>query len=398
MRPHTLIRAVFCAGALVAGVSNPALAQARAPFKAPTPVEDLNPKLSPGYHHQLDVNLSTQADWAALQRAQASGDLQTLPVWSAGFSIAGKSYSYTLVGTPPTTALTTVIPTVIVPIRLTVSDVSVDGIHPVVFDGTKALPSILGSPIFQVSPYASGNLQFIDAMLHTEFPSAAKKWHLVFSPSVAAPIDIVAPPGTVKVIKTKSGRLLGVILDNSIIDAGRDAPINVAVRGASPRTYVVFETFNVLENDAFGYHSFRYTQKRSAATVYTYTSWLEGVNDAFTVPSPDAATLAHEIAEVTHDPLITSLTLLWGDAFRKNKCFQRFIEVGDAVEDAPAAQQLWKQTVQEGGGVKTYTLQTEALLPWFERLTPSPALGGAYSFPDVSSLTTAAPLTCAPRG
>jgi len=49
---------------------------------------------------------------------------------------------------------------------------------------------------------------------------------------------------------------------------------------------------------------------------------------------------------------------------------------------------------QLGGAVKTYTLQTEALLPWFERQTPSPALNGAYSFPDQASLTAAAPLTC----
>ncbi|MDQ2762673.1 MAG: hypothetical protein M3Y22_04040, partial [Pseudomonadota bacterium] len=156
----------------------------------------------------------------------------------------------------------------------------------------------------------------------------------------------------------------------------------------------VFVTYNALENFAFGYHSFFYTQRKSSATVYTYTSWLEGVDDAFSVPSPDATTLAHEIAEASHDPLITSLTLLWGDAFRHNRCFQKYIEVGDAVEDAPAPQQLWEQTVQSGGTVKTYTLQTEALLPWFERQTPSTVLGGAYSFPDVASLTTAAPLTC----
>jgi hypothetical protein len=395
MRQNTLIRAV---AALVAAVSIPALAQARAPFKTPIPVEDLNPKLNPGYHHPLDVNLATEADWAALRRAQASGALQTLPMWSAGFSIDGADYSYTFVGTAPTVAQTTVIPTVIVPIRLTVSDYSVDGVHPVVFDATKAIPSILGSPLFEDSPYASGNLQFIDAMLHAEFPAAAKKWHTVFSPSVAAPIDIVAPPGTVKVIKTGSGKLLAVILDSTIIDLGRDAPVNVALRASSPQTYMVFVTYNALESFAFGYHSFAYEKQKTAATIYTYTSWLEGVNDAFKVPSPDAATFAHEIAEVTHDPLITSVTLLWGDAFRKNRCFQRLIEVGDAVEDAPASQQLWKQTVQEGGKVTTYTLQTEALLPWFERQTPSSALGGAYSFPDVASLTAAAPLTCVPKG
>ncbi|MGI9168771.1 MAG: hypothetical protein ACR2FH_01155 [Caulobacteraceae bacterium] len=389
MRLDTLLAATaLCACAA------PAALQARVPFKTPIPVERLRAKLNPGYHHRLDVNLSTKAEWDAFQASLASGAVNTLPTSHGRFSIAGQAYDYTLVGTAPRVEQTTVIPTVIVPIRLTVSDYSVDGVHPVVLDGTKAIASMLGSPIFQASPYAIGNLQFADAMLRTEFPGASRRWHTVFSPSVAAPIDIVAPAGTVRVIKTKSGRLLGVIRDGSIIDVGRDAPINVALRGASPQTYVVFVTYNALESFAFGYHSFAYTQQKASAVVYTYTSWLEGVDDAFVIPSPDAATLAHEIAEVVHDPLITSRTLRWGDPFNRNRCFQSFIEVGDAVEDAPAKVQLWKQTVQAGGTVKKYTLQTEALLPWFERQTPSPALHGAYSFPDESSLTAAAPLTC----
>lgn len=384
---------LVCAAALIAAAAPAAVA--RPSFKTPIAIDQLAVKLSPGYHHRLDVNLATKAEWDAFKARLASGALTTLPTNSASFSIAGQTYAYTLVGTAPTTPLTTVIPTVIVPIRLTVSDYSVDGVHPVVFDGTRAIASMLGSPIFQASPYAAGNLQFADAMLHTEFPRAPRAWHTLFAPSVAAPIDIVAPPGSVRVIRTKSGALLGVIRDGSIIDVGRDAPINAWLRASSPQTYVVFVTYNALEASAFGYHAFSYTQKKASATVYTYTSWLEGVNDAFTVPSPDATTLAHEIAEVVHDPLITSVTLRWGDAFNHNRCFQKYIEVGDAVEDAPAAQQLWRQTVQSGGTVKTYTVQTEALLPWFERQTPSPALAGAYSFPDQASLTTAAPLTCA---
>ena len=385
--------------AMAAALSLSGIASATAArFNTPIPVEKMGGKLNPGYHHPRDVDLDAPADWDAYRASIASGSLQTLPTWSGSFSISGQSYNYTLVGNAPAGALTTVIPTVIVPIRLTVSDYSVDGKHPLVLDGSKAIASILGSPIFQVSPYDAGNLQFSDAMLRTEFPDAPARWHTSFSPSVAAPIDIVAPPGTVKVYKAASGRLMGVIVDSSIIDVGRDSPIPTWLRGASPRTYVVFVTYNALESSAFGYHADRYDKKANTATVYTYTSWLEGVDDLFTIPSPDAATLAHEIAEVVHDPLSTSKTLLWGDAFRHNKCFQSWIEVGDAVEDAPAKVQLWKQTVQGGGRVKTYTLQTEALLPWFERQTPSTALGGAYSFPDAQSLTTAAPLTCVPKG
>ena len=363
-------------------------------FHTPIPVEQMTGKLDPGYHHPRDIDLAGGADWDAFRAGLASGKVTSLPNWSGSFSITGQSYSYTLIGNRPAGSLTTVIPTVIVPIRLTVSDYSIDGKHPLVLDGSKAVRSMLGSPIFQVSPYPAGNLQFEDAMLRTEFPDAPNHWHTLFSPSVAAPIDIVAPPGAVKVYKAASGALLGVIVDESIIDVGHDSPIPTALRAASPQTYVIFVTYNALEANALGYHAARLDHRANTATVYTYTSWLEGVNDLFKIPSPDADTLAHEISEATHDPFSTSLTLLWGDAFRNNKCFQTYIETGDAVEYAPASLQNWRQSVQVNGVEKTYTVQTEALLPWFERQTPSTALGGTYSFPNVSALTTAAPLTC----
>jgi len=38
----------------------------------------------------------------------------------------------------------------------------------------------------------------------------------------------------------------------------------------------------------------------------------------------------------------------------------------------------------------TYHPQTEALLQWFEEISPSDALGGAYSYPDTTALTSPA--------
>ncbi len=390
MRIHLVL-----ATALIACLAA-AQASGRDRFKAPIPVDRLSPKLNPGYHHPLDPEANNPRARAERREALASGRLATLPMWSDTFVIDGQTYPFTLVGTRPRDPVTTVIPTVIVPIRLTVSDTSVDGRHPVVFDGTRALPSFLGSPIFQASQFSSGDLQFADAMLRAEFPKAPPRWHTVFSPTIAPPLDIVAPPGTVRVIQTRSGKLLAVIQDTSILDNGRGSPLVTRLKTFSPQTYVVFVTYNALEHNAFGYHSWAWTQKKAGVIVYTYTSWLEGVQDAFSVPSPDAATMSHEIAEAVHDPLLTSTTLLWGDPFRANHCFQRFIEVGDAVEFAPARVQLWKQVVAAGDHPGTYTLQTEALLPWFERETPSRAQGGAYSFPNVQALTSAAPLSCVP--
>jgi len=348
-------------------------------------------KLHPGYQAPAEWDIHTGPTHDALARAQAAGTLQTLPSWTQGFTIQGQNYSYTLLGSDPAAgAATTVIPTVLIPIRLTVSDYIVNG-QPLVLDATRQMPDIVNSPIFTPAKFSTGTLQFADAMLHAEFPTAPKNWHLTFSPSVAPTIDVTSPAGAVSVSQSKSGQYLGVINDGSFMN-----PVfnEVLKKTASPNTYYVFVTYNSLFAQAFGFHSDYVNKAGTSAIVWAYNSWLVGVNDLFTLPSPNADTFAHETAETVHDALGLSLTLEWGDWFNNNKCFQPYIEVGDAVEDAPAKVQNYHQPVTINGRQKIYTLQTEALLPWFERQYPSTAIKGTYSFPGATALLGPAPFTC----
>jgi hypothetical protein len=46
--------------------------------------------------------------------------------------------------------------------------------------------------------------------------------------------------------------------------------------------------------------------------------------------------------------------------------------------------------IKELSNTFTYHPQTEALLQWFEQGSTSNALGGAFSYPDTSALTTSA--------
>jgi hypothetical protein len=348
-------------------------------------------KLNPGYHvpPELDGRVGPMHD--TLMRGIAAGTLQTLPSWSQSFTILGKTYSYTLLGTDPSLgAATTVIPTVLVPIRLVVSDFIVNG-APLVLDATPQMKDIENSPIFTASKFDSGNLQFADAMLHAEFPQAPKQWHLLFSPSVAPTIDVVAPAGAVQVSQSKSGKYLGVINDGAVFNK----VFNTVLKNQSTaNTYVVFVTYNSLFAQAFGFHSDYVNKAGTTAIVWAYNSWLKGVDDLFTLPSPNADTFAHETAETVHDALGLSLTLEWGDWFNNNRCFQPYIEVGDAVEDARAKVQNYHQSVTVNGKKVIYTLQTEAMLPWFERQYPSTAIHGAYSFPGETALLGPAPFTC----
>jgi hypothetical protein len=367
---------------------------APAQFKQPIGAEAVLRQVPPAVRQSTLITRHSEQERQKADAALASGNLQTLPYWQGSFSIAGKRYRYTILGGKPDAGGTTEIKTVIVPIRLTISDFSENGKSPLVLDATHFAGQILHSPIFRESNYITGFQQFGDAMLRAEFPLATADWHTILTPTVGSTMDITVGPGDSQVLRAKSGKLLAVVRDNAI-----DDPIFAAMqRGKySPDEYVIFVTYNALEEDAFGYHDAVFNDAKNQEHVFTYSSWLEDVDDLFTIPSPDATTLSHEVAETIHDAFLAKLssrTLLWGDPFDHNRCFQSFIEVGDAVEDAPAHIQLHQQVVGSGKNARIYTLQNEALLQWFQRKSPSDAVAGAYSFPDIWVLTDPAPLTC----
>jgi hypothetical protein len=377
----------------------PASAQSSLRFKQPIPAAQMTAPLRPG-HDRPDLRqaLHNPAERRRFRAAMDSGTLQTLPYWQGSFTIGPTSYNYTILGGNPQNSGNTKIKTVLVPLSITVSDYSLDGQNALVFDATPVMAEVIGSPIFQVSNYLTGYQQFGDAMLRAEFPTAPANWHTILTPVIAATVNITIAAGGAQVFQATNGTLFANILDDSAID---DAILNLLHAGQfTPDEYPIFISYNSSEHDALGYHAAIFQENQTQENVFAYTSWLDGLDTLFApLPSPDAATLSHEVAETLHDAFngdLESLTLEWGDAFNHNKCFQSFIEVGDAVEDAAAHTQLHQQVVGFGSQAHVYTLQTEAMLPWFERKTPSDALAGAYSFPDIWVLKQAAPYNCVP--
>ena len=100
----------------------------------------------------------------------------------------------------------------------------------------------------------------------------------------------------------------------------------------------------------------------------------------------DVSALSHEYSEAFNDPYVLAdgahdITPWWSNGYQ---C-QDLLEIGDVVQVSPNA--LYPITMNG----MTYHVQTEALLQWFEGMTPSDALGGAYSYPDTSILTAPNP-------
>lgn len=313
--------------------------------------------------------------------------IDTLPSWERRFSIRGQGYKYRLVGRPPSSDATTTIPTIIVPIRLTVPDPTHAG-PPIIFDATPIVPHVIASPLFT----AGRGLQFTDAMLRAEFPKASAEWHTLYAAAAGPTLDVVMPRGGTLIIPSRSGKKFGFLIDSKPVN---DAIVGFLRGNPDPHTLTIFITYNSVESFAFGYHSWVWGDRaHSSALVYIYSSWMEGIDDAIGFPSPDTATLSHEIVETEHDPLINSVTREWGNHFRKNRCFQKLIEVADAVEDAPLGLVYSYEMGTQDGKPYRYTVQNMALLPWFTREKPSSAQGGAYSFPDPAILLSRAPMDC----
>lgn len=363
----------FIAAAVVAILAGPAFAS-DAPTRQFAVIDPLAGQ-SPEQRHALDL-------------AVGAGRIATVKTWSRRFSIRGKDYHYRLVGKSPDRGALT-IPVDLVAIKLTVPDGP--GGRTIVFDASDVVGHIVASPLFTPSP-TLGNRQFGDAMLRSEFPNASPDWHTLLNASTGNVIEIIAPPGTVKIRQAKSGKYFGFITDSSIVNK----PIGAYLRAVgSPGTIAVFITYNSVEKFAYGYHSWRWGDRsKTGIDIYMYSSWMEDIDDVLGFPSPDAATLSHEVVETLHDPLISSVTREWGDPFDRNRCFDRLIEVGDAVEDAGLHKVYTKEEGTLDGAPFDFTVQNMALLPWFTRENPSSALNGAYSFPVEGILTKPAPMHC----
>jgi hypothetical protein len=89
------------------------------------------------------------------------------------------------------------------------------------------------------------------------------------------------------------------------------------------------------------------------------------------------------MSEIFNDPFvgvdgIHNVTPFW---LSPNGNCQDNLEDGDVIEGLP--NQLFPITLNG----RTYHVQNEALLQWFEFESPSSALGGAYSYPNTGTLT-----------
>ena len=331
-----------------------------------------------------------------------------------------KQWVYNTVGTLPQHGGTTTIRVPIVPISLDL--LNPDGSLFIHDDATPDVQLTINSPLFQNAPYSSSSTptQFNDALQRAEYASTAKSdWHTILQPVVEPAVTIQIPWDDYGAVLYTSGPRAGqiefVLLDDTFTQelmfpsTFSWPPDTSTVMGAleasgeiTPHDLTTFlfpDTFTVLSDPCCfifaGLHWYD-TEPGDAsngnlqryflfAEASYYTNDFEVGGGAVT-GIQDVSALSHEYSEAFNDPFVLAdgahdITPWWSSGV---EC-QDLLETGDVIEVLPNAD----YPITMNG--MTYHPQNEALLQWFEGMTPSDALGGAYSYPDTSILTAPNP-------
>lgn len=344
----------------------------------------------------------------------------SIPNFTRSFSFGGKTFPYTMVGNDPSLGHVTTIPTKLVAVSLRL--LNADGTVFATVDAGEFVQPALNSPNFQGFKYehdaTSGipaeGTQFSDAIQRAEFASSMDpNWHTELSPKLVDSITITVPKFVlvrsrgvvVQAINYQTGlaadghrfvlmlnlffnQQLGIIVNNEI-DAGNfttDA-FNLPLL---PNTFL----FNFNPNNpgqrgsccVLGFHTY-FTDGAvpESRWITQFASWISpGI---FGGGFEDVTAISHEIAETFNDPFVNNVTPRWQFPGEPGVC-QGNLETGDPVE--VLANATFPVTLKNKGVSTTYHPQTEALLQWFAETVPSDAVHGAYSYPDLTALTTPA--------
>ena len=323
--------------------------------------------------------------------------LRSVPNWSGSFTFQGTPFPYTMVGGDPRRGDTTRVDTALISISFFFDEFVDQNGNNIVIDAAPVIPLVLNSPNYENAGYGTGFTQFGDAIQRAEFFNVMKdEWHtLIDRPRMLTPVQIEVPPGSSLVFQSRSTGAIFALIDfnffisqlNTIIQL---EPMNVnELTIALTRNALFFEGGDPNNFCVIGFHTaFETAVQGNTHFVQTFAtaSWLDkGIfRDTHLA---DVFPLSHEISEWLNDPFVNNATPPWQFPDGSGAC-QATLETGDPVE--VLAQPTFPITVDGF----LYHPQTEALLQWFTRESPSSAFQHAYSYPDTHALPTAS-VACA---
>ena len=356
---------------------------------------------------------SNDADFDSIKTF--TGDFQAAGVGPTG--VARRHWFYTMAGNRPERGGTTRFNAPIVPVSLDLLDFdgsvrTINGrrLH---YSVEPFVASVLDSPVFQNAEYSSSDAptQFVDAIQKAAFYNTMQPdWHTLLQPSVKKERNLSIPRGHYFFALNSDGTCCAFVLLDINVFSDRlfpssqndtNSPVGAAEHSDDittkdistflfPNTFLYFNG-NPNQCCVLGFHTYDFEPGdtrngfREKRYVFNYSSWI---SPGLFVPGfEDVTALSHEITESINDPFVGSdgvhgITPWW---LSPNGNCQNDLEVGDVIEGLPDA----TTTIKIGGNI--YHPQNEALLPWLEFQSPSTAIAGAYSYPNMNVLTSLSP-------
>lgn len=331
-----------------------------------------------------------------------------------------KTWYYNMVGNPPQMHGTTIINAPIVPVIVELLDtdgsIRLNNGKPMILDPTGLIDNVLNSPVFSSTFFDSSDVptQITDAVQRAEFDQKAKDdWHTLLSPSVKTTRIMKLPRGTYQFAAFADGTVAYALVNENTFgnllfpatETDTTTPVGAAEHAGEVTTKDI-STF--LFNNVYlfqgtpsnccilGYHTYDVEPgdasngNQERRYVLNYSSWI--LPGLFGGGFSDVTATSHEVAEIYNDPFVVSdgvhdATPWWR---APNGLCQNNLETGDVIEGVAKA----VFPVQMNG--YTYHPQNEALLQWFEFQTNSDAFKGAYSYPDITTLTQLSPANLKP--
>jgi hypothetical protein len=365
----------------------------------------LYPSANPTPQHRSYNKLSAEANAEIAQAGLQSGPggsasssavdpIVSVPHWSSSFTFNSTVYPYTMMGRAPSKGDTTTVGTQYVPISFSFDEFIDQNGNNIVIDATSITNEIKESPNFENSSYANGFTQFGDAVQRAEFynlikgqPSGEEGWHTVLKePETLTPVTIEVPFGS-SLVFTDGTNIWAFIDINFIV-----SQLNTLIQLENMKldSIPIYLTHNVVYADFFfggccigGFHTAFETGHKGNnhfVQVFDFATSLDAAvaNDIFGDPTvfADVDALSHELSETMNDPFVNNVVPPWEfpPPVLPGNC-SNILETGDPVANLP--NRSFPVTLHGF----TYNPQTEALLQWFTRISPSNAFNGMYSFP-----------------
>lgn len=329
------------------------------------------------------------------------------------------------VGNPPQMGGTTVINAPLQPVNVELDDANGNprfvGGHQLLSLATPFVTPVANSPVFSNSTYTSSDTptQFSDAIQRAQFFNHPMKpdWHTLLGLDELPPLTMhIRQPATCPTGPNAAGCnyvfalnsdgtccrfiLMNVnAFQNGFAGAVVTDIVGNAITTQDISTFLLPNTFLFFANTkqccVLGFHTYFFEPGTDPEKrwIVNYSSWI--TPGLFGTAFLDITAVSHEIAETYNDPFVVSdavhnLTPFWK---APNGNCGDVLETGDVIEGLPNS--TFPITLS---GV-TYHPQNEGLMQWFEFMSPSDALGGAYSYPNTGVLTSpSAPqkFNCAP--